>query len=667
MAGGIMQIISYGTQDLTLTGNPEITFFNIIYRRYTNFGKKLISLSFDNSPEFNSISYVNIPKNSGDLLTKLILRIKLPKIDFSFINEKVNEQINNNLSFDNKLNLSYYNYFLNFFNKLKNIIRNFFLKYDAYNISLTYIQDLENYILKYFNIYQFSQFFLSINYFFNNDISLYNLNKYNTIFYTNASLFKIVNNNLVYIYEKFTNEMISYNGFKFTINKNMEILEELNTILYNKLYTQTLTDNNIKFCWVNKIAIFLFNSIDLYVGSNKIYSLSDTYINNYGELYYKNKELYNKLIGNGEFINIYSDSIDETTLYLPIPFWNLSNYGLSFPLIALQFNSLQIRINTKKFLDCIRIFYDKNLFSDNINNIIIDLLLNNLKNVITGKIDITLLLEYAYLDRIERRKFARSAHEYLIEQVQEIEFNKITSTNNTIQLDIFHCCKDMFWFAQRIPKQSDIFNNNPNVLTYIYERNKIQRTTEMQNFYEYVIMVNSPFILFNPNIYFDGLFAISNNLKAATQFSYIIDYLSNKYNYPLENDRLNIIIKESYFSLNSVQLIGENYSFFNFLQPYNYYNANPQLGLNIYSFSLRPTEFQPAGSCNMSRISFIALKLKITDKQSLTKLESLIQYENTNTDLSVEKDEYRLIFQTRNYNVMRLIGGIGATAYTYQN
>ena len=91
MGGGLMQIITYGTQDLTLTGNPEITFFNIIYRRYTNFGKKIISLSFDNSPNFNSVSYVNIPKNNGDLLSKVILKIKLPKIDFTYINNTLSD------------------------------------------------------------------------------------------------------------------------------------------------------------------------------------------------------------------------------------------------------------------------------------------------------------------------------------------------------------------------------------------------------------------------------------------------------------------------------------------------------------------------------------------------------------------------------------------------
>ena len=633
----------------------------------------MVSLSFDNSPEFNTTSYVNIPKNTGDLLSKSILRIKLPKIDFSYINQNINKLNDSSLStYDNKISLTYYGYFLNFFNKLKNIIRTFFFKYDALNTSFTYINDLEKYILDYFNIYQFSQFFLSINYFFNTDISSIsnNVDKYDIGLYTNASLFKIVNNNLIYIYGQFNNQMLSYDGFKFAVNKNIEILEELNGTLYELLYSDITFNENIKFCWVNKIAIYLFNSIEFYVGSNKIYSLSDTYINNYAELYYRNKELYDKMVGNNDYVNNFSNSIDETVLYLPIPFWNLSNYGLSFPLIALQFNSLQIRINTKKFLDCIRINYDKSLFDDNINNVIIDLLVNNFKNVMDGKIDITLLLEYVYLDNIERRKFARSAHEYLIEQVQEIEFNKITSTNNTIQLDVFHCCKDMFWFAQKNPSRSDIFSDNPNVFTYIYRRDKITLPQEMQDYFEYVRMINSPYILFNANTYLNGLFVTThnhNNSKSSDEFLFIVDYISNKFAYASENERFNLIIRESYFSLNSIQLIGENYSYFNFLQPYNYYNANPQLGLNVYSFSLKPTEFQPSGACNMSRISFIALKLKINNRQTLNQFESEFQTLNVNLNAPESVDEYKLIFQIRNYNVLRLIGGIGATAYTYQN
>ena len=35
--GGLMQLVAYGAQDVYLTGNPQITFFKVVYRRHTNF------------------------------------------------------------------------------------------------------------------------------------------------------------------------------------------------------------------------------------------------------------------------------------------------------------------------------------------------------------------------------------------------------------------------------------------------------------------------------------------------------------------------------------------------------------------------------------------------------------------------------------------------------
>lgn len=662
MAGGLMQLVTYGTQDLTLTGNPQITFFYIVYRRYTNFGKKMIELSFNNSPNFNQTSYINIPKNNGDLLSQLILKITLPKIDFTQLNSLLQDIIVEKSNYNSYL--TYYNYFIIFYNKLKNIINNFFLKYDINYTSLTYITDLKNYILNYFNIDQYSQFFSSIDFFFNDINSITNEIKYNVSLYTNASLFKIINNDLIYIYESFTYQTLSYEGFKFTINNNISILDELNTFIYNKLSNILYTKDNIQIAWVNKIGIYLFNSIEFYIGSNKIYSLSDSYINNYSELYYKNPELYDEMIGNNSNSNKFSTILNENILYLPIPFWSLSNYGLAFPLIALQYNSLQIKINTKKLLDCVRIQYAKQYYTESINAQIINTLVNNLNSIVQNNLNITLLAELIYLDSVERKKFAISSHEYLIEQVQEIEFNQLTSSNNTFQLEIFHCCKDMFWFAQKIPTSLDIFSNNLNVFNYLYNREQITLPQNVNDFINYFKMINNPKILFNPFIYYNGINIINNNLKYIDLFNFILDYFSNSYIYPSQNSNLDLIIAESYFNLNGIQLFGENYSYFNHAQPYAYYNSTPELGLNSYSFCIRPTEFQPSGSCNMSKISFIGLKLKINLKQ-LDKLEELTINTYDYKNVTKNDDEYKLIFQVRNYNVLRLVGGIGATAYTY--
>ena len=65
MGGGLIQLVSYGIENLYLSGNPEITFFKIIYRRHTNFSTEPIPQFFKNTPDFNRRVTCTISKN-GD-------------------------------------------------------------------------------------------------------------------------------------------------------------------------------------------------------------------------------------------------------------------------------------------------------------------------------------------------------------------------------------------------------------------------------------------------------------------------------------------------------------------------------------------------------------------------------------------------------------------------
>ena len=40
---------AYGAQDVYLTGNPQITFFKVVYRRHTNFALESIQQTFNGS------------------------------------------------------------------------------------------------------------------------------------------------------------------------------------------------------------------------------------------------------------------------------------------------------------------------------------------------------------------------------------------------------------------------------------------------------------------------------------------------------------------------------------------------------------------------------------------------------------------------------------------
>jgi hypothetical protein len=74
MGGGLMQLVAYGAQDIYLTGNPQITFFKVVYRRHTNFAMESIEQAFTGSVGFGRKCSCTIDRN-GDLLHKMYLEV----------------------------------------------------------------------------------------------------------------------------------------------------------------------------------------------------------------------------------------------------------------------------------------------------------------------------------------------------------------------------------------------------------------------------------------------------------------------------------------------------------------------------------------------------------------------------------------------------------------
>ena len=82
MAGGLMQLVANGAQDIYLTGNPQITFFKIVYRRHTNFSMETIEQTINGSSTLSSSNTngsVTISRN-GDLVGKIYVRSSTPGI-----------------------------------------------------------------------------------------------------------------------------------------------------------------------------------------------------------------------------------------------------------------------------------------------------------------------------------------------------------------------------------------------------------------------------------------------------------------------------------------------------------------------------------------------------------------------------------------------------------
>ena len=75
MGGGLMQLVAYGAQDIYLTGNPQITFFKVVYRRHTNFSMECIQQTINGTSTLRtteSNGTVTISRN-GDLVSNIFV------------------------------------------------------------------------------------------------------------------------------------------------------------------------------------------------------------------------------------------------------------------------------------------------------------------------------------------------------------------------------------------------------------------------------------------------------------------------------------------------------------------------------------------------------------------------------------------------------------------
>ncbi|MAF14084.1 MAG: hypothetical protein CMI53_04315 [Parcubacteria group bacterium] len=76
MGGGLMQLVAYGAQDIYLTGNPQITFFKVVYRRHTNFAMEVIQQTINGTSVVATSATtgtVTISRN-GDLVGRVYVR-----------------------------------------------------------------------------------------------------------------------------------------------------------------------------------------------------------------------------------------------------------------------------------------------------------------------------------------------------------------------------------------------------------------------------------------------------------------------------------------------------------------------------------------------------------------------------------------------------------------
>ena len=134
------------------------------------------------------------------------------------------------------------------------------------------------------------------------------------------------------------------------------------------------------------------------------------------------KEGYFEMVG-----GLRGGDLRSKSLYVPLEFWFYRNIGLVLPLIGLQYHEVKVNIQFEE---------EANVGANG----------TDASAAVTGTLSASLWVDYIYLDTDERRKFAQSSHEYLIEQLQ---FTGRESASNKIKLNFNHPVKELVWVVHQ--------------------------------------------------------------------------------------------------------------------------------------------------------------------------------------------------------------------------
>jgi len=454
------------------------------------------------------------------------------------------------------------------------------------------------------------------------------------------------------------------------ITKNGDLVTKM--YLKIKLTGASVTDG--KWAWVGMLGYSIIDFIELQVGGTAIDRQYGEWLNIWNELTHDNSQErgINKLIGNYDTNTNLSSNKKDVTLFVPLQFSCCRHNGLAIPLIALQYHEIRVDV-TLKNKDLLLVKQgDANISSGNVNPTInID--------------DISLLVNYIYLDSDERQRFSQASHEYLIEQIQSNGEEIVDTTTKSFKLNFNHPCKSLYWsikhgnyisgktfLAYKINEGSTeeiikiasiryVLANTTstsgvitigvnrlltyNNVTVMAKKDKVNTSNEVSaeidNF-----TVQTPMNIIDISKPIQDLTFGTRTTDTLNEGHSNYDY--NVYmwhNFSLNIDNTTNPIVNSQLQLNGHdRFSSQDGDYFNYVQPYETHLNTPSDGINTYSFAINPTDHQPSGTCNFSRIDNSNLKIEFDSK--VTKQSSS-----------------KINIYTINYNIFRVMSGMGGLAY----
>ena len=540
MGGGLLQLVAYGAQDVYLTGNPQITFFKVVYRRHTNFALESIQQTFNGSVGYGQRVTATVSRN-GDLISRAYLELEsndtnlVPYFGLRVLKEAEVEIGGQRID-------KHYSEWLYIWNELTMPEG----KKEAYFDMVGGSGSLSG---------------------GGNHLEL-ETNKFNIVA-------PIVSSGLIQVQARTTTGDVVDGSTVLKITPVEDVVGTATITIHHTAGYSTGLDLSTTKLYVDPADFEKFTATE----DDKVLFKKNISVDASPED--------QELIGD----NVPSGLLDVTAyfkvattvpaskpaeklekMYVPLQFWFCNNFGLALPLIGLQYHEVKINIQFEEASKCV---------------------LHGAINV-PNDLKASLWVDYVYLDTDERRKFAQSSHEYLIEQLQ---FTGRETVSNKVKLNLNHPVKELIWIVNKEDKSNnDWFNFTDN-------KDKLKLEHTLENYNE-----------------------VKNKLSGTRGSKN-----------PIKSGKLILNGNDRFYERDG--------RYFNLVQPFQHHTNVPNnAGINVYSFALKPEEHQPSGTLNMSRIDTATLSL------------------NYESDVNTSVDN--LSVYAINYNVLRILSGMGGIAYS---
>lgn len=545
----MIQIAAYGSQDIFLTGTPEITFFKVLYRRHTNFAVESILQNFLGEMNFG-LEGSSVVNKVGDLMSRVYLEIELPRVNL--LKNRSNWKLNReDARRDFDVVQEYYQLVKAYVASNVDVVRQLISLLRANNIKFTdlekmissenffgqlipdraklqkYITSSENFnmvygpnvrrsdVIQLVNRIDVQRMLSSI--FDGGRTNVDDVARRKKLFKSIPSLYDEMRSYYLDVYRKYLEKQRIYQSF----------LDET----YMERY---------KFAWVEELGHAIIETLEVRIGNQLMDRHTGDWFVLFNRLFLRKyqSENYQKMIGNVPSLTNFDDLVKEPyKLVIPFQFWFCRHTGLSLPLVSLRYHDVVFNLRVRELSKLC--YLENNSDIPNLSS------LQTLYNINLGGVH--LYVDYIFLDGDERRRFAQSSHEYLIEIIQYNEFENVDGIQYTAHLTFTQPTKFVAWFLQ--PSQ---YRENP------AGTNKCQWN-----------------------------------------------------NYGINSDKSGYTLKAAVLKLNSYDRTDPylDVKYFNYLQPYLHFRNSSTDGLYVYSFALEPMEYQPSGSINLSRINDFSIQM----------------------------------------------------------